>query len=146
MNKPSRKTIADLKKVQGISEVTEVQEVTETTETTESTQTETTETTAETETEATETTQTTTTEASTSVMTTTATVEMVSISATELAQLRADSRELHLMKPQYAVLDKWYKNMNQAGATGGQDASEASPTKTRVSKATQRAIDMKNAK
>lgn len=75
-----------------------------------------------------------------------AAVEMVSISATELGTLRAAEKELSLMKPQFEMLDKWYKNMSAAGATGGQDASEASPTKTRVSKATQRAIDMKNAK
>lgn len=72
--------------------------------------------------------------------------EMVSISATELGTLRAAQTELNLMKPQFATLEKWHKNMSAAGATGGQDASEASPTKARVSKATQRAIDMKNAK
>ena len=67
---------------------------------------------------------------------------MLSISATEIAQLRADSRELNLMRPQYAVLDKWYKNMVESGAVIEKDASDLSPK--RVSKATQKAIDLKN--
>lgn len=74
----------------------------------------------------------------------TASAEMVSISATELASLRAAQNQLNIIKPQYEILEKWHKSMKEAGATGSQDASEATPTKTRVSKATQRAIDMKN--
>ena len=75
-----------------------------------------------------------------------ASVEMVSISAAELGTLRAAQKELSIMKPQFEMLDKWHKNMKEAGATGGQDASEADPTKKRVSKATQKAIDIKNGK
>lgn len=73
-----------------------------------------------------------------------AAVEMVSISATELGTLRAAQKELSIMKPQFEMLDKWHKNMNAAGATGGQDASDATPNKKKVSRATQKAIDMKN--
>lgn len=72
-----------------------------------------------------------------------AAVEMVSISASELGQLRAAQTELNIMKPQFEMLQKWSKNMKEAGATGGQDASEATPEKKRVSRATQKAIDMK---
>lgn len=73
----------------------------------------------------------------------TSSVEMVSISATELASLRAAQNQLNIIKPQFEILEKWHKNMKESGATGSQDASEATPNKTRVSKATQRAIDMK---
>lgn len=72
-----------------------------------------------------------------------AAVEMLSISATELGILRAAQKELNLIKPQFEMLDKWHKNMSAAGATGGQDASDANPTKRTVSRATQKAIDMK---
>lgn len=72
-----------------------------------------------------------------------AAVEMVSISATELGTLRTAQKELSIIKPQFEMLEKWHKNMNAAGASGSQDASEAIPNQKKVSKATQRAIDMK---
>jgi hypothetical protein len=57
-----------------------------------------------------------------------ASVEMVSISATELQTLRADAAEWNAKKASYAVLSDWHANMKNAGVTPGPDAAETAGT------------------
>ncbi len=69
---------------------------------------------------------------------------MVSISATELATLRADAAQWTANSGRFQVLEKWYGNMKEAGAVPEKDASDN--TSKTTSKATQRAIDIKNSR
>ncbi|GGD45020.1 hypothetical protein GCM10011514_06290 [Emticicia aquatilis] len=66
--------------------------------------------------------------------------QMVSISATELAALRADATEWNQKKGRYEVLNTWYDNMKAAGVTHDGDAADNKPSVKRQSKGNARAI------
>lgn len=66
--------------------------------------------------------------------------QMVSISAVELSQLRADASQWRQNSGRFEVLNTWYNNMKNAGVTHDSDASDNKPLTKRVSKGNAKAI------